>query len=366
MRNIPFFKPDIQIQDISSVSSIIETGMLVQGKEVQQLEQHFQEKTKANYAVALSNGTATLHVMLKSAGVKEGDEVIVPAFSYTATANAVELCGATPIFIDIDLDSFNIQVEKIKEKINKNTQGILVVHEFGMPAEMNPLQTLCKEHGLQLWEDAACALGSYYQNKHVGTFGQAGSFSLHPRKAITSGEGGILITHDENLFRKYQSLRNHGLDSESETMNFIEAGFNYRMTDFQAALVNSQFNRLEQQLERKAAIAEYYLTQLKENKFLLPKKPKEGKHSWQTFHLLFHSIDTRNKAMQELRSIGIGCGPGAQCMPAQTYYFNKYRMNAPQLFPNAWKSQEAGLAIPLYSKLEELDLMYITDKINAL
>ena len=182
-----------------------------------------------------------MHLSLISLGVKEGDEVIVPAFSYIATANVVELVGAKPIFVDVNPLTCNIDVKQIEKVITKKTKAIIPVHEFGLPCDIASIIKIAKEYNLSVIEDAACALGSKFDNKHVGTFGDTGSFPCI-RKAITSGEGGLLITNNDNLNKKLRKLRSHGFDEENKVFN--DLGFNYRTTDFQAAVVLTQFSRL--------------------------------------------------------------------------------------------------------------------------
>lgn len=245
---IPLAKPNILNKDIELVSDVLRSGMLVQGKYVAELENSFVTLTGAKFASALSNGTATMHLALIALGVKAGDEVIVPAFSYVATANVVELVGAKPVFVDIDLNTFNIDVTKMEAAITSKTKAIIPVHEFGLACDIAEVMRIAKKHNLYVIEDAACALGAKFNNQHVGSFGHFGSFSLHPRKAISSGEGGVLITNNSDYDKKIKILRNHGTEIIDGKMDFSEIGFNYRMTDFQAALVYSQMDRLQKVL----------------------------------------------------------------------------------------------------------------------
>ncbi|MGE8513935.1 MAG: DegT/DnrJ/EryC1/StrS family aminotransferase, partial [Chryseobacterium culicis] len=193
---VPLASPDINETDINRVVDVLKSGMLVQGENVGLLENFFSDYLGAEYASALSNGTSTLHLALITLGIGAGDEVIIPAFSYVATANVVELVGAKCIFVDIDENTFNMDVNKIKEAITPNTKAIIPVHEFGLACDIENVMNIAREHNLYVIEDAACALGATQNNKKVGTFGDFGSFSLHPRKSITSGEGGILTTNN--------------------------------------------------------------------------------------------------------------------------------------------------------------------------
>ena len=255
---IPLMIPDIQPQDKQAVIDVLDSGMLIQGKKVAELERQFCEYLGMENAIAVSNGTATMHLILHAWGIGPGDEVIVPALSYVATANVVELVGAKVVFVDVDENAFNIDVTKIEEKITVNTKAILPVHEFGLCCNIEAICDLAKKHDLLVLEDAACALGATSNGKFSGTFGDAASFSLHPRKAITSGEGGVIVTNDAKLASKLRMLRNHGIEMQNGEMTFPTAGFNYRLTDIQAALVSSQFKRLQTILEYKRELAKVY------------------------------------------------------------------------------------------------------------
>lgn len=363
---IPLFTPDIRESDIEAVSNVIRSGMLVQGKNVQLLEEKFCEITGAAHAVAVSNGTATLHLILHALGICAGDEVIIPAFSYVATANAVELVGATPVFVDIDPGTNNINVGQVKEKINGNTRAIMPVHEFGLSADLDPLLELAQEHNLFLIEDAACAIGSDYKNRPTGSASFAASFSLHPRKAISSGEGGIIVTSNAELAEHLRILRNHGISMVDGEMDFVEAGFNYRMTDFQAALVLSQTERLQSQIEHKRRIAEVYFQSLDTSLLTLPEIPSYAQHTFQTFHVVLHPEINRKRVIERLRENGIGSNYGAQCIPATTYYFETYQLDSTALFPHAYAAYKSGLALPMYPGMTIEDAEYVATTLNQI
>lgn len=363
---IPLARPDIRDQDIELVNKVLRSGMLVQGEYVSKLEAAFASYHNSKHAIAVSNGTASLHLALKVLGIGPGDEVIVPAFSYVATANVVELVGATCVFADIDNSTFNIDVAAIASKINSKTKAIIPVHEFGLACDIESIVKIAEAHGLHVIEDAACALGARQHGRAVGTFGIMGSFSLHPRKSITSGEGGIILTDDDSISTKLRQLRNHGIEMENGLMNFVEAGFNYRMTDFQAALAYSQFQRIDSILEYKNELAAVYFSTINKKKFTLPFVPEGRNHTWQTFHLLLPEELSQRKLIEELKTYGIGTNYGAQCIPAQAYYKQKYQLNAGKDFPNAYQAYSKGLAIPIYERLKKEDVQYIAQTINQL
>ena len=357
-RYIPLAKPDIQKEDIAAVVDVLESGMLVQGEKVNQLEDQIKAYTDSPNCIMTSNGTSTLHLALVCLGIGPGDEVIIPAFSYVATANVVELVGATTVFVDIDLNSLNIDPIKIEEKITSKTKAIIPVHEFGYPAEMDAIINIAKQHNLYVIEDAACALGTKYKGKHVGTLGDFGSFSFHPRKSITSGEGGCLVLKNNDWTNKLKSLRNHGIDSVSR--KFIDAGFNYRITDFQAAMLVSQLNRLDSQIKKRREKVKLYSNLLANNNVFITKEEKGLQHSWQTFHIIVDEKIDRDNLIKELKEKGISSNYGAQCIPAVDYYKKKYKLNAEILFPNAYRAYTKGLALPLHSALTKNEIEYIS------
>lgn len=362
---IPLARPNIQQSDIDNVVNVLNSGMLVQGTNVQGLEDIIIKMLNTSYCSAVSNGTASLHIALISLGIGVGDEVIVPAFSYVATANVVELVGAKPVFVDIDIETFNIDISKINSKITERTKAIMPVHEFGLACNMTEIVEIAKKNNLYIIEDAACALGATWQGKNVGTFGDFGSFSLHPRKAVTSGEGGLLFSQNESRDNEIKCLRNHGIEHGTFPMNFKSAGFNYRMTDFQAALVFGQVTRLSIIIEQRQAIAKIYNDELRNSLFIKPQVNIGSSHIYQSYHILLESQDTRKEFSKYLLSKGITNNYGAQCIPKMTFYKNKYKHNCEIEFPNALAAYSRGLAIPLFETLTETEINYIINTINT-
>lgn len=361
---IPLGNPDIREEDIEAAASVLRTGMLIQGSHVKQLESNIENFTSVSNCTAVSSGTAALHLALLALEIEKGDEVIVPALSFIATANVVEVVGAKSIFVDIDPVYNTILVGDIEKKITSKTKAIIAVHEFGLCADMPSILAIAKKHDIPVLEDAACAIGSKIKEKFAGTFGEIGTFSLHPRKAITSGEGGIVVTNDHRLGNLIKTLRNHGIKFDSNPIRFSHAGLNYRLTDFQAALVNSQFQRFDKALSKKAKLAEIYLNSIQHPALKLPEVPNDFVHSWQTFHLLVEDNHLRNKLIKSLADSNIFTNYGAQCIPYMSYYQKKYNHNVEVEFPNALRAYECGLAIPLYDKLTEKQVLDISKIIN--
>lgn len=361
---IPLAKPDLLEKDIAEVIRVLNSGQLVQGTEVKNLEKKVSDLLKTEFCSAVSNGTSSLHLALISLGIGPGDEVIIPALSYIATANVVELVGAKCVFVDTHPGYFNINESEIEKVISSNTKVIMPVHEFGLCADMPEIMRIAKKHNLKVIEDAACALGATINSRYAGSFGDIGSFSLHPRKAITSGEGGLVVTSDPLLDLKIKTFRNHGIEPESNPSNFVAAGFNYRLTDFQAALVNSQLTRLNEIIEHKSKLASIYYDEIHNPAIRLPEIPTGMKHTWQTFHILTESEKQRDNLREYLGKKGIMSNYGAQCIPAMTYYKNKYGHHSGSEFPNAFEAYNCGLAIPLFNQLMEEQMQYISKMIN--
>jgi perosamine synthetase len=361
---IPLMVPNILEEDVRAVSSVLLSGMLVQGDKVEQLEKEIANYLNVKHAIAVTNGTASLHMTLVAMGIGAGDEVIVPALSYIATVNVVELVGAKPVFVDVDLKTFNIDFTKIEEAITPLTKVIIPVHEFGLVADINEVITIADKHNLYVIEDAACALGATDNKKYAGSFGNAGSFSFHPRKAITSGEGGMVVTNDDDLASKLRALRNHGIEMQNGKMEFILPGFNYRMTDFQAALLSSQFKRFEAILSYKDELANVYKQCIDNDKIKVPVVPIGKKHSWQTFHIIIDDVVNRDNVIIELKKKNIGTNYGAQCLPNEQYYKKQYNLNCDKLFPNAMVAYKQGLGLPLYEKLTHEQIEDISKILN--
>ena len=226
---------------------------------------------------------------------------------------------------------------------------------------------IAKENGIFVIEDAACALGATENKKFAGTFGEIGSFSFHPRKAITGGEGGVLVTNNDELAKKLKILRNHGIEIIDNKMEFVAAGYNYRMTDFQAALILSQFKRFNEILDKKKYLAEVYEHNLKStHQITLPSIDINKKHTWQSYHILLNDRINRDSIIEELKKIGIGSNYGAQCIPAQKFYQEKYNWDCQKHFPNALTAYNQGLALPLYERIDKNEIIHISSQLKKL
>lgn len=365
-RSVPLSRPDIREEDIGRVADVLRTGMLVQGHHVANLENAVSTLLGGARVRAVSSGTAALHLALLALGIGPGDEVIVPAFSFVATANVVELAGATPVFVDIDQTTFNMNPDGVEAAITDRTRAIIPVHEFGLACEIERIMPIADRRGIPVVEDAACALGAASGGRHVGSFGTFGCFSLHPRKAITSGEGGLVSTCDGRLARRIEILRNHGIAEVGEDKQFVEAGFNYRLTEFQATLVHSQLARLARNLEHRTRVSAAYQAQIVNPALRLPQCPPGKTHAWQSFHVVLDDRLDRSAARRSLQAAGIQTSLGAQCIPAQAYYRAKYGGNSSRDFPHAYHAWQHGMVIPMYDALSLDDAAYVAEHLNRL
>ena len=362
---IKLAQPHISEQAIDEVVAVLRSGNLVQGTYVEAFEQTLQAYLGVRHVVVVSSGTAALHLCLMALGIGPGDEVIVPAFTFPATANVVELCGAKPVFVDIGLDDYCVDVSKLKYALTAQTKVVMPVHEFGQAAEMDSIQRFAQEHGLFLVEDAACALGTEFAGKRVGSFGAAGCFSFHPRKAITTGEGGAIATDNDALADQLRSLRNHGITRVGGAMDFSAAGINYRMTDFQAALGCAQLRDFDQTIVQRIQIAKWYNVQFADIEAIRPPVSlPDRKHVYQTYHVLLDASVDRERLMAALKAAGIESNLGAQALQCTDYYKHKYKL-AEDDFSHAARAYRSGLALPMGGHIDEQAVSFIAQQLNA-
>lgn len=382
---IPISKTVFTGEEFENILKPLKSGWVVQGPYVKEFEDKWSRFTGASFSIATSNCTTALHLTLAALGIGAGDEVIVPSFTWIATANAVESTGAKPVFCDIELDSFNIDASLIEKLITERTKAIIPVHLFGMPAEMDRINKTATGHELHVIEDAACAFGTKYNGIHAGTFGKAGCFSFHPRKAITTGEGGMVTTNDGRLASKLRSMRDHGAQiSDYEKDNgkrpyllseFPYCGYNYRMTDIQGAIGSSQMDHAKEILNKRKQIARKYDELFDTIEWLKrPAYNSKCEHGYQAYVCLFNSFELmienlgsanekRNSFMEYLQQNGISTRPGTHAVHTLEYYSKKYNLK-PQDFPNSWIADQCSIAFPLYPTLSDEEFKYVADKIR--
>lgn len=383
---IPITRPFIGDEELEALRAPLESGWLVQGPEVAKFEDSFSRFTGAKHSAATSSCTTALHLAVAALGLKSGDEVIVPAFTWVATPNVVEYMGATPIFCDINLATFNIDPDAIEHLVTSRTVGIIPVHLFGLSADMDPILAVARRHGLWVVEDAACGLGASYRDRHVGTLGDVGCFSFHPRKSITTGEGGMVTTASPETDSKVRSLRDHGasrsdLDRHVATAGFLlpsydDLGYNYRMTDLQAALGVVQMTRADWILSRRRAIAGRYDTALASIPWLIrPQVPAGYVHGYQSYVGLYApeapSMDSlaqlngrRNELMQALEDQGIATRQGTHAPVLLGYYTRRYGLK-PEAYPSSVMADRLSISLPLYAQMTEEEIDRVVDALAS-
>lgn len=377
-RVIQISEPSTGKEELEAVVSPLETGWLTQGPKVKEFETEFAKIHSSNFAFATTSCTTALHLALSVIGIRPGDEIIVPAFTWVSTANVIVFCGGTPVFVDVDPKTYNIDITKIKKSITSKTKAIIPVHLFGLCADIDEIKSLIPNNVIII-EDAACASGASYKNKMAGSLGDFGAFSFHPRKIITTGEGGMLTTNNENFAKKADVLRNHGASISEEVRHqgskpyllpdFDVLGFNYRMTDFQGSVGLAQLGKLDGFVNQRRKWANWYLNELADIPWInLPEVPDYIGHSWQAFVVVIDQNKSpfpRNKIMEKLQSAGISTRPGTHAVTNLGFYKQNYGINEFD-FPISILLENSSLALPLHNKMSEDDFHYISKVIHSI
>ncbi len=392
MNKIPVTIPYFTEDEGKAVERVLASGWVAQGPVVTEFEKDVATHEQIGYGVATTSCTTALHLAMHASGMTRGMDAIVPAFTFVATANAVVTTGATPVFVDIDRNTFNISIESLESVIattyerkddilvNKKTGnilwGIVPVHEFGLCCNINEVNRIAQDNNLKVIEDAACALGARIGNRHEGAFGNTSCISFHPRKSITTGEGGMVLTSDEVLAKRMRELRTHGstvsADARDKGKGFLlpeynEAGYNYRMTDIQAAVGREQIKKLDYIIETKRRNASRYNNLLAQNvpEFIVPYVPEGYYHTYQSYVCMldvtqFGISDVesggslRNLLLQRLEDLGIATRQGTHCVPMLGYYRNMYGYK-PEDYPNAYVCDHLSITLPNYVQMTEED-----------
>lgn len=358
---LPFTDED----ELAEVADVLASGYLTQGPKVAELEASIAELVGAKHAFATTSATTALHLSLAALGVSAGDEVIVPDFTFPATANVVVQLGARPVLVDVDSRTFSIDPDQAEARITSRTVAMMPVHPFGLAAELAPLERLCAARGIRMVEDAACALATTYFGRAVGTFGDLGCFSFHPRKSITTGEGGMVVTNDDALADRISVLRNHGGRRQHGRYRFEDAGFNYRLSDILAAVGVAQLRKLDWIVTRRRELAAAYDGLLADlDEALVPFRPPWQGHVFQSYVVtLVDGID-RDAVIRTLADRGIETTIGTYALHAEPFFSREFG-HRPGDLPRSWQAYQQTLTLPLFPQMTEPQMERVVDELRA-
>lgn len=362
---IPIAKPYLTAEDAQAAYDTILTGWITQGPRVAEFEEKFAQYTGARYAVAVSNCTTALHLSMIVAGIGAGDEVICPSMSYIATANSIKYVGANPVFAEVDPVTYNLDAADVARRITPRTKAILLVHQIGTPADIDAFSALAKQHNLHLIEDAACAVGSSYKGKKIGSHSSLVCFSLHPRKVISTGDGGFITTDNEAYYQRLRLLRQHGMSindrvrHESAKVMFedhVEVGYNYRMTDIQAAVGIQQLAKLDWIVEERRKIAKQYQAAFADISFIRVPQEADGYFTnFQSFSIYLKKDCpvSRNDLMQQMLDAGVSTRRGIMTAHRETAYKQEC---AGLSLPVSEDAADNSIILPLYIPMQQSDI----------
>ena len=371
---VPYFVPWITHSEKKSVLNTLQNRWLTNGPTLKKFEENFQKFIGTKYASGVGSATQSLHLAMRSINIEKNDEVIVPTFTFAASANAVSYCGAKPILCDVDFDSYNLSSNEIKKNISNKTKAIVVVHYGGQSCDMSEIKSIAKEFDLKIIEDCAHAIGSTYKNKICGNIGVAGCFSFYPTKVITTGEGGMLTTNNSKIFKKVIQLKNQGMSITAEKRektakwkyDVVDLGYNYRLDDIRASIGLSQLMRIDEINKRRIKIAKIYDKHIEKIKGLtIPKHKKDRNH---IYHLYTIKVNkeyhlTRDQLFDHLSKKNIGTSVQYYPLHLMSYNSKTYKKKLKD-FPNANKLKDMVLCLPIYPTMTLKQINYVISSLQ--
>jgi perosamine synthetase len=367
-------RPKFDEHELELVKECLDSGWVTQGPMVTRFENLFAERHQVPYALATTSCTAALHLATLALGLGPGDEVIIPAYTWITSANCAEYVGANVVFADIELDTFNLDPRALEAAITPRTRAVIVVHLFGLAAGMDEIMAIARKHNLLVIEDAACAMGTTYDGKPVGVIGNMGCFSFHPRKVITTGEGGMVTMRDEKLKELVASLRNHGTSGVNPEFankpygmgNFNRLGYNLRMSDIQAAIGIAQMAKVDQLLVERLDRADRYTELFTDvTDIALPAVPPKCGHTYQSYvvRLKDGGVKRRNRIMDFLSARQIQTRPGTHAPHRLGYYREKYNLR-PEMFPNACLGEDMTITLPIFPSMTDAEQDFVVQSVR--
>lgn len=361
---IPYGHQTISKADIKGVLNVLKSDWLTQGPSIDNFEKALAKYCGVKYAIVCSNGTTGLHMAYLAAGLKAGDEAILTPNTFVATANMLLSCGVKPVFVDIRLDSYNLDESKIEAAITKKTKAIIPVHFAGQPCEMDSLRKIARKNKLLIIEDACHAIGAKYKNKKIGSIGDLTVFSFHPVKGITTGEGGAILTNNEGLYKKMRLLRSHGIEKDTKGFNVMSSfGYNYRMCDIQAALGLSQLNKIDVFVKKRHQVVKWYKKELQNIKGISIPEELSGNYSaWHIYVVRTNKVEDRLPLMEHLKKNGVGVNFHYPTLYKHPYYrklgYKQVSLQNQDLY------NLTAITLPIYPTLKKKEVFYISQKIK--
>lgn len=362
---VPLAAPWTGEDELAEIQAVLASGQLSQGPKVEEFEAMVAAVTGSRHAFAASSCTTAMHLALVALGIGPGDEVLVPDFTFPATANVVVQQGAVPVLVDVQPDTYNVEPVDLKRHLTARTRAIMPVHLFGLSADLDPCVAFAREHGLAVLEDAACALGATYNGRPCGSVGDVGCFSFHPRKVITTGEGGMVVTDDDVLAERLRLFRSHGGVRAGGRFTFTEAGFNYRLSDVHAAMGVAQMRRLPEIVARRRARAAALTERLSGIPGVTPPaEPAWGGHIFQAYVAVLDEWADRDRVIAGLRERGIESTIGTYALHTEPFFHRTYGYEAGQLPASAGLARQS-LALPLFPAMTETEVDRVAGAVAA-
>ncbi len=353
--------PDVGLREALAVYKVLRSKELTQGRVSEQLQFDIQTLTLSKHAFVTSSATTALHITIDCMDFPSNSEILVSDFSFPASGNSIFKSGHIPKFVDINLETFNVDVLALEKAITEKTKAIMPVYAFGAPAYLDQIYQLAKKYQLKIIADGACALGAKYQGFNLSDFADATIFSFHPRKIITSGEGGAVITNDDELAEKIKTRRSHGSVRGSTGLQFIDSGFNFRLSDVNSAIARVQLEKIDYFLRKRREIALWYNEMLADSEVTLPMILFSNDHSFQSYVVLLPSDKPRNEVIESMRSRGIETTLGTYAMHSQPFFQTISNFNS---LENSRFAQDHSLSLPMYVGMRKREVRKVVNELK--